>query len=111
MGRAFSIKEAFREFWTYVYQDTAEKLFDRWYFWATHSHLKPMIEVAKTLKRHLGYILTYFRHRITNSAEEGLNGKIQSLKADAHGFRNFENFRIAILFHCGGFKFNPLKMA
>lgn len=111
VGRAFSMKEAFREFWTYVYQGPAEKFFDRWYFWATHSRLKPMIEVAKTLKRHLGNILTYFRHRISNSAAEGLNGKIQSLKADAHGFRNFENFRTAILFHCGGFKFNPLKMA
>jgi transposase len=111
VGRAFSMKEAFRGFWSYFNEASARKFFDRWYFWATHSRLKPMIEAAKTLKRHLENTLTYFRHRISNSAAEGLNGKIQGIKADAHGFRNFENFRIAILFHCGGFKFNPLKWA
>ena len=111
VGRAFSMKEIFREFWSYFNQGSARKFFDRWYFWATHSRLKPMIEAARTLKRHLGNILTYFKHRISNSAAEGLNGKIQSIKADAHGFRNFENFRTAILFHCGGFKFLPLKWA
>jgi hypothetical protein len=34
---------------TDVYQGPVEKFFDRWYFWATHSRLKPMIEVARTL--------------------------------------------------------------
>jgi transposase len=111
VGRAFSIKEAFRKFWTYYNKGSAEKFFKHWYFWATHSGLKPMIEVARTLKRHVGNILTYFQHRISNSASEGLNAKIQLLKADARGFRNFENFRIAILFHCGGFDFIPHKWA
>lgn len=111
VGRAFSIKETFRDFWNYLYTGSAEKFFDRWYFWATHSRLKPMIEAARTLKRHLGNILTYFKHRISNSAAEGLNSKIQIIKADARGFRNFENFRTAILFHCGGFKYLPLNWA
>ena len=69
------------------------------------------VEAARTLKRHLGNILTYFKHRISNSASEGLNAKIQLIKADARGFRNFENFRTAILFHCGGFKYLPLNWA
>jgi transposase len=111
VGRAFSMKEAFREFWSHLFQKDAEAFFNRWYFWATHSRLKPIVEAAKTLKRHLGNILTYFWHRISNAAAEGLNAKIQILKADARGFRNFENFRIAILFHCGGFKFFPHKRA
>lgn len=111
VGRAFSIKETFRDFWNYQYQGPAEKFFDRWYFWATHSRLKPIVEAARTLKRHLENILTYFKHRISNSASEGLNAKIQLIKADARGFRNFENFRTAILFHCGGFQYLPLKWA
>jgi len=69
------------------------------------SRLNPVIEMAKMLKRHLGKILTYFKHPISNSASEGINAKTQMIKADARGFRNYENFRIAILFHCGGFKF------
>jgi transposase len=111
VGRAFSMKETFREFWSYSNRGSAHSFFNWWYYWATHSRLKPMIEAARTLKRHVGNMLTYFRHRISNAASEGLNSKIQLIKADARGFRNFENFRIAILFHCGGFQFLPLKRA
>jgi hypothetical protein len=49
-GRAWSIKETFSDFWTYSYQTSAEKFFQRWYWWATHSRLKSMIDVAKLMK-------------------------------------------------------------
>lgn len=101
-ARAWAIKESLRHLWDYRYPKNAEKYFKRWYFWATHSQLKPMIKAAKTLKRHLPNILTYFKHRITNSLTEGLNSKIQTVKQMACGFRNRENYRKAILFHCGG---------
>ncbi|MBW1941784.1 MAG: ISL3 family transposase [Deltaproteobacteria bacterium] len=101
-GRAWAIKESLRHFWDYSYPKNAEKYFKRWYFWATHSRLKPMIKAAKTLKRHLPNILTYFKHHITNAVTEGLNSKIQTVKQMACGFRNREHYRKAILFHCGG---------
>lgn len=106
-GRAWSIKEMFSEFWTYTYQASAQKFFDRWYWWATHSRLKPMIDVAKLMKRHLDNILTYLRHRITNAMMEGFNSKIQTIKANARGYRNFANYRIAILFYCGKLELYP----
>ncbi|EMO89788.1 hypothetical protein LEP1GSC024_2539 [Leptospira noguchii str. 2001034031] len=34
---------------------------------STHSKLKPIIKVAKMIKRNIIYILTYFYHRITNA--------------------------------------------
>jgi transposase len=101
-SRAWAIKEALRPFWDYSYPKNAEKYFKRWYFWAAHSRLDPMIGAAKTLKSHLPNILTYFKHRITNSIVEGLNSKIQTVKQMACGFRNREHYRKAILFHCGG---------
>lgn len=107
VGRAWSMKEMFSEFWNYSYQASAEKFFDRWYWWATHSRLKPMIDVAKLMKRHLPNILTYLRHRITNAMMEGFNSKIQSIKANARGYRNFANYRIAILFYCGKLNLYP----
>jgi len=106
-GRAWSIKETFSEFWTYTYQASAEKFFGRWYRWATHSRLKPMIDVARMMKRHLGNILTYLRHRITNAMMEGFNSKIQTIKANARGYRNFANYRVAILFGCGKLSLYP----
>lgn len=107
VGRAWSIKEAFQGFWEYLYAGSAAKFFARWFFWATHSRLKPVIEAARTLKRHLAGLLAYCRHRITNAVAEGMNSKIQLIKANARGFRNFENYRNAILFHCGGLSLYP----
>lgn len=107
VGRAWSIKEAFSGFWYYRYAGPAKKFFDRWYFWATHSRLPPVIAAAKTLKRHLPGLLAYTKHRITNASAEGTNGKIQLLKANARGYRNFAQYRIAILFHCGGLDLYP----
>jgi len=101
-ARAWAIKESLRRFWQYRYPKNAHKYFKRWYFWATHSRLKPVIKAAKTLKRHLANILTYFKHRITNAVAEGLNSKIQMIKQMACGFRNQQHYRKAILFHCGG---------
>jgi len=100
-SRGWAIKEQFRWFWEYRYAGNARKFFDRWYGWATHSRLKPIIKVAKMLKRHLDNILTYFRHKITNAVSEGFNSRIQSIKSQARGFRAFRNFRTRILFHCG----------
>ncbi len=100
-SRAWAIKEQFRWFWEYRYAGNARKFFDQWYGWATRSRLKPIIKVAKMLKRHLDNILTYFRHGITNAMSEGFNSRIQSIKSQARGFRAFENFRTRILFYCG----------
>lgn len=109
VGRAWSIAQAFETFWEYRYAASARKFFDRWYFWATHSRLTPVIEAARTLKRHLPGLLAYCKHRITNAFAEGMNSKIQLIKANARGFRNFEKYRIAILFSCGRLDLYPLK--
>jgi len=107
VGRAWSIKELFKHFWNYSYRGAAESFFKRWYFRVTHSKLKPMIEAAKTIKRHVEGVMAYLKHKITNAAAEGLNSKIQNIKSNARGFRNFQNYRIAILFHCGKLNLYP----
>jgi transposase len=45
-----------------------------------------MIQAAKTLKRHLANLPTYFKHRITNATSEGINSKIQMIKLMACGY-------------------------
>jgi transposase len=107
IGRAWTMKEAFRPFWNFVYRGAAQRYFRRWYYWMTHSKLPPMIRLARTLHDHLGGLLTYFRHGITNAFSEGINSKIQDVKSAARGFRNFENYRIAVLFACGKLDLRP----
>lgn len=106
-GRAWAIKEALRQFWNYTYRRCAEKFFNRWFFWATHSRLTHIIKAAKTLKAHLPNMLTYFKHRISNATSEGLNSKIQIVKQMACGFRNRDHYKLAIYFHCGGLDLHP----
>jgi transposase len=107
-ARAWAIKEMFRRFWDYRYEGNARKFFKEWFGWASRSQLKPMIKVAKMIKRHFENIITYLRHPITNAATEGLNSKIQSVKASARGFRSFFNYRTRILFFCGKLDLYPL---
>jgi transposase len=91
----------------YSYQKCAETYVTAWYFWATHSRIAPMIEAARTLKRHLANILTYFTHRITNATAEGINSKIQMITLMACGYRNRNHYRAAIYFHFGGLDLYP----
>jgi transposase len=79
-GRAWAIKESLRALWGYRRRGWALRHWKRWYFWATHSRLAPMVKVARMIRGHLDNVLTYFDHRITNATSEGLNSKIQTVK-------------------------------
>jgi transposase len=106
-ARAWAMKEQAMALWDYKYAGVAQKHFDHWYRWATHSQLPPMIKKAKMLKKRLANILTYLKHGITNAASESLNAKVQWVKYTARGFRSIENFKTAIYFHCGGLDLSP----
>ena len=109
-SRAWALKENLRHFWEYLTVWGAVRFWRRWYFWATHSRLTPMIKVAKMIKRHLPNVLTYFQHRITNATAEGLNSLIETVRKRAAGFRNIGNFKTAIYFHCGGLDLLPSQL-
>lgn len=100
-AKAWAYKEQMVEFWHQPDADAGNAFFQQWYRSVMHSRLPKMKKVAKSLKAHLGGLLTYFKHRITNALTEGFNSKIQAIKADARGFRRFENYRTRILFFCG----------
>jgi transposase len=107
VSKAWAIKEQLRSLWNYRYMANAFKFFRRWYYWATHSRLQPIIKVAKMFLKHSKFILNYIKHRLTNAVAEGTNSKIQEIKKRACGFRNIDNFTTAILFHCGKLNLYP----
>lgn len=107
VGRAWALKEALRRLWHYVDPASGRKFWKRWYFWATHSRLEPMRKAAETIRRHIDNILTYYQHPVTTAMSEGLNSQIQKIKSMACGFRNINNFKTAIYFHCGGLDLYP----
>ena len=106
-ARAWSMKELLRELWDCKSERRAREWWSTWYFWATHSRLPPVIKVAKMIQRHLPNVLSYFTHRITNAASEAINAVVRGLQKRAFGFRSFSNFRVAVLFRCGGLALYP----
>lgn len=106
-ARAWAIKDFFRWFWASADEGSANAFFKDWYAWAIRSQLEPIRKVAKMLKGRLPNILTWFTHPISNATAEGFNSRIQSIKFNARGFRNFNNYKTRILFFCGKLKLKP----
>jgi transposase len=108
-SRAWALKEVFRSFWLCDQVKAAERYFHKWYAWAIRSRLQPVKKVARMCRAHLGNILTFFVHRLTNGPIEGLNNKIQGLIKKAFGYRNKERFKNDIFFHLGGLDLYPAQ--
>ncbi|MBM3208156.1 MAG: transposase, partial [Chlamydiae bacterium] len=64
--------------------------------WVKKSRLKPVRKAVDTVPNHIDHILIYFKHRVTNATSNGINSKIQKVKAMACGYRNKDNFKTAI---------------
>lgn len=106
-ARAWAHKETFAEFWAQSDPGSGLEFFRQWFRAARRSKLEPLKKTALTLQDHLQGLLNYFSHPITNALTEGFNSKIQTIKADARGFRRFENYRARILFFCGKLDMMP----
>jgi transposase len=51
--------------------------------WTARTRLRPIIEVARSLKRRFENIVKYLRHRITNTISGSINTKTQRVKYKA----------------------------
>jgi transposase len=108
-AKVWAFKENFRQFFACHTEYGARSFFNRWYEAALVLDNPHLSKVAEMLHRHLEGLLAYVRHRVTNGIAEGLNGQIQLIKASARGFRQFGNFRVAILFFLGKLDMYPHK--
>jgi len=63
--------------------------------------------VVATFDRHKTGIINAIETGANNARAERLNGAIQGLKTIDLGYKNIDNFRIAILFFYGDFKTAP----
>lgn len=97
INRAYLLKESIREFWECDDKVEAERYLNKWFWWATHSRLKPMRNFAWSMKRNSENILSWFDIPISNAAVEGMNGKAKAVMRRAYGFRTFEMLRLVLL--------------
>lgn len=108
-AKVWSLKDAFNKFFACRTPQDGNTFFENWFNAAIGLGNRFLTKVAKMFQSHVGGLLNYLKHRTTNATAEGLNSRIQHIKASARGYRQFENFRVAILFHLGKLDMYPLK--
>jgi len=60
--------------------------------------------LGRTLRRWRKEILAHHITGASNGPTEPLNLLVKKVKRCGHGFTNFENYRLPVLLHCGGIK-------
>ena len=61
----------------------------------------PLRRLAKTLTSWLEPIVMMWRFSKSNGPTEGFHNKMEMMTRRAYGFRNFENYRLRVMTHCG----------
>ncbi len=102
-GRAWMLKETFRDFWRYRSLYWARAFLSVWTERALRSRIEPMKKVARMLRAHEELLLNWFRAKgeISAGAVEGLNNKIRVVTRRSYGFRTYDAMEIA-LYHTLG---------
>ncbi|MBF0192678.1 MAG: ISL3 family transposase [Magnetococcales bacterium] len=100
-ARAYQIRLTLQELFQTRSRKEGEAFLKKWYFWATHSRLPPMVAAAKTIKNHWAGVLNWFHSGLTTGLVEGFNSLLQAAKARARGYRSDTNF-ITMAYLIGG---------
>ena len=104
--RAYNIKLNLQEFYEIADEEAALSHLNKWFFWATHSRLEPMKQVAYFIKRHWSGIIQYTKTKITNGVLEGINSILQSVKRRARGYGTTKHFISMVYLVCSDLEFN-----
>lgn len=101
--RAYLLKEDLQLLWDEPSPARAEVFIKDWTFRAMRSRIEPVKKIARSLRRHTGLILNWFRASGTISAgsTEGMNNKLKVITRRAFGLRTFKATKIA-LYHSLG---------
>jgi len=83
-------------------RDTAQRRLHRWFEHCADSNVPELHRLARTIDAWREEFLAYFSTGgISNGPTEAMNLLIKKIKRVGHGFRNFDNYRLRLLLHCG----------
>jgi transposase len=85
--RALNIRETFQQIYNASNIDIFIARLKAWYYWATHSKLEPIKQVAYMIKRHWDGVIKWKTSQINNGILEGLNSVVQAAKRKARGYK------------------------
>lgn len=95
--RCYLLKERFRYIMNHLSGRTGKIRLALWIKDVMDSGIKPLIRFTKMLLRWYSGIVSYFRHRATNSLAEGLNNVIGTVIKKAYGYRDLEYLKLKIM--------------
>jgi len=107
--KALHIKEAFQQIYQAKSPEIFRMLLKKWYFWATHCRINPIIEAAKTIKRHWNGIINWIDYKISNGILEGFNSIFQAAKAKARGYKKTQTIINIIYILTANLQFQKLN--
>lgn len=97
---AWIAKEALRDLYLQPDRDTADAALADWDALFARCGLAELERLATTVRRWRDEILNYFDSRLTNGRTEGRNLTIKTVKRQGYGYRNFEHYRLRVLYRC-----------
>lgn len=99
LDRGYDLKELFLDIINNSNYETAKTDILVWIDLCKNSGIPEMIEASKTIENWLEYIVNSFiDKRYSNAYTEGLNNKIKVIKRNAFGYKNFDFFRLRLLY-------------
>ena len=104
--RAYNIRQSFQDIYQASTQEEFITYLNKWYYWATHSRLEPIVKAAKSVKSHWDGIVKWYESKINNGILEGLNSVIQAAKSKARGYKTFKNYKIIVYLLTGKLDFS-----
>jgi transposase len=114
-AKAYQMRLALQDLWSYRSIAWAKKYLKRWCTWVLRASppksvfeqdlLEPMRRVAWTLRINQRGILNYFRRRMTSAVLEGINSLVQAARSRARGYRNPLTFKTMIYLIAGRLTF------
>lgn len=80
----------------------ADQALYRWLTSCADANIPELTRLATTIDSWRSELLAYFTTGgISNGPTEAINLLIKKIKRVGHGFRNFDNYRLRLLLHCG----------
>lgn len=102
--RAYKIKESLRLLLKLNDADEAAAALKSWLWWASHSRIPAICDLACKIRRHQTHILNAVRLDISNARIEATNNKIKLIIRKAYGFRNIDNMLDLVYLVCSDLK-------
>jgi transposase len=102
VAAAWQGKELLRAVYAAGGAQAARAALDRCYRWCDGVQLPELSRLARTVRAWEAEILAFHATGgCSNGPTEALNLLIKKVKRVGHGFRNFTNYRLRLLLHCG----------